>query len=141
MRPLPQLSFMPRVWSDIETCVAFIARQPWGAPSEREQEIHAAFETICYTPLARPVSGRVPETGVELRRYPVRQFDIVYAYFAPTEECPQGHVSIRAVRHRRERNVLQGVKETGTPLSWSPFQTRDVSAETPRVPALEAHHT
>jgi len=40
MERMPQLHLMPRVSDDVEQCVEFIARQPWGKPAEREQDIY-----------------------------------------------------------------------------------------------------
>jgi hypothetical protein len=37
---------------------------------------------------------------------------IVYAYFKPTTSRPNGLVSIRAIRHRRVRDVFLGVRDT-----------------------------
>lgn len=67
MNPLPELSFMPRVWSDIAEGVDFVGRQPWGAADDREREIHAAFEKIRQAPLARPIIGRIPMSNIGLR--------------------------------------------------------------------------
>jgi hypothetical protein len=33
---LPYLHVMPRVDRDIEECLDFVARQPWGKPSDRK---------------------------------------------------------------------------------------------------------
>jgi hypothetical protein len=133
VNPLPELSFMPRVWIDLDACIGFVARQPWGDPEEREREIHSAFEQIRQAPLARPISGWVPGTSIGLRRYYVRQFVVVYAYFSPAETGLRGLVSIRAVRHHRERDVLLGVREKSSSVPCPPLQTRDVSAETSRA--------
>src|SRR5687768_12447206 len=92
---------MPRVWGDIASCVEFVARHPWGAPLLREREIHDAFCRIRLAPLSRPISGIVDESGVELRRYQVRQFEIVYAYFGPTAELPRGLLRLTQFRCRR----------------------------------------
>jgi hypothetical protein len=67
MSNAPQISFMPRVWSDIAECMDFLARQPWGMPLRREFEIHAAFERIRAEPFAHPVSGYVPGSGIGSR--------------------------------------------------------------------------
>ena len=107
----PYLHVMPRVDRDIKRCLAFVARQPWGKPSDRELDIRRGIETA----LARPESNRVgswrPETGLELRRCNAAQFAIVYAYLRPTARFARGVVSIRAVRHSRVEDVFSGVKE------------------------------
>jgi hypothetical protein len=127
---------MSRVWTDIDACIAFVAQQPWGDPAAREREIHRAFEQIRVAPLSRPISGNVPGTGIELRCYNLRQFVIVYAYFPSNEACPHDLVIIRAVRHRRERDVLWGVREPGLQEPTPSLQTRDASREAPRVGGL-----
>jgi hypothetical protein len=120
---------MPRVWTDIDACMAFVAQQPWGEPAARERDIHQAFELIRLASLSRPISGLVPGTGIELRCYNVRQFVIVYAYFPSEDSSAQDVVIIRAVRHRRERDVLWGVRENA-PHEPTPFlRTRDTSDE------------
>jgi hypothetical protein len=64
-------------------------------------------------PKMRRVETRRPRTGIELRRHYAAQFAIVYAYFEPDLVHPHGVVSIRAIRHRRIRNVFTGVREPG----------------------------
>jgi hypothetical protein len=126
----PQISFMPRVWSDIADCMEFVARQPRGALRKREMELHAAFERIRSEPLARPITGYAAGTGIALRRYPVRQFDVIYAYFPATEASPSGLVSIRAIRHRRTQHVLRGVRECADSAGAAvPLRTADSGAE------------
>jgi hypothetical protein len=108
---LPYLHVMPRVDRDIKQCLAFVRRQPWGKPRDRQLDIRRGIEKA----LARPESNRVgswrPETGIELRRCNAAQFVIVYAYLRPTVRYANGVVSIRAVRHCRVEDVLSGVKE------------------------------
>jgi hypothetical protein len=36
---------------------------------------------------------------------------VIYAYLPPSRKFPDGVVSIRAVRHRRVRNIFDGVRE------------------------------
>lgn len=111
MQPLPHLDLMPRVLDDIDDCLTFVACQPWGKPADRRRDIFRGIGDVRIRPKRRPVQARRPKTGVELRRYYVAQFAIVYAYFEPDVEFPAGVVSIRAIRHRRVRNVFSGVKE------------------------------
>jgi hypothetical protein len=111
---LPYLHVMPRVEHDIDECLDFVARQPWGKPSDRELDICLGIAKA----LLRPESNRVgqwrPDTGIELRRCNAAQFAIVYAYLRPTDRFASGVVSIRAVRHSRVEDVFSGVKEPAT---------------------------
>jgi hypothetical protein len=110
---LPKIAFEPRVHRDVRCLLAFIGRQPLGRPEDRRSEIKAAYERIRRTPFARPVYKWVSNAQIGLRCYYVGQFAILYAYLGEPEEYPKGKVSIRAVRHHRERNVFFGVKEAG----------------------------
>jgi hypothetical protein len=108
---LPYLHLMPRVERDIARCLAFVARQPWGKPSDRESDICLGIERALLRPEANRVESWRPETGLELRRCKAAQFAIVYAYLRPTERFARGVVTIRAVRHSRVEDVFAGVKE------------------------------
>jgi hypothetical protein len=116
---IPYLHAMPRVKRDIKRCLDFVARQPWGRTNERLLDIDRGIEKALLRPEANRVEAWRPLTGLELRRCNTAQFAIVYAYLQPTEQFPRGVVSIRAVRHSRERNVFAGVKEP-EPRSWGP---------------------
>jgi plasmid stabilization system protein ParE len=107
------LRLTPRARRDVESRVAFVARFPSGKPEERRREIYAAFEQIRQFPERHPIEVRRRRSGLELRRHPVRQFTIVYAYFPPDKERPWAIVTVRAVQHRRIRNVFFGVREKG----------------------------
>ena len=111
MKMLPYLHLMPRVKRDIKRCLRFIEQQPWGKPRERQIDIQRGIAQA----LRRPESNRVgawrPLAGLELRRCNTAQFAIIYAYLSPTEQFPRGVVSIRAVRHSREKDVFAGVRE------------------------------
>jgi len=108
---LPYLHVMPRVDRDIEECLDFVARQPWGKSYDRQLDIRRGIEKALERPEANRVGSWRPETGIELRRCNSAQFAIVYAYPRPTERLGMGVVSIRAVRHSRLKDVFAGVKE------------------------------
>jgi plasmid stabilization system protein ParE len=101
----------PRARRDIEKCVDFVASFPGGKPEERRREIYAAFDRIREIPELNAVEVRRRRSGLELRRHQVSQFTIVYAYLDPIEGQPWSVASIRAVQHRRVRDVFFGVRE------------------------------
>jgi hypothetical protein len=108
-----------RAERDLESCLQFIAAQPWGEPSAREQDIYAAIRRIREEPEWRRVEQSRKSSGAELRRRSAAQFVIIYAYFKPKKRLPKGLVSIRAIRHRRVRNVFLGVRDTsGETPQW-----------------------
>jgi len=115
MRRLAHLRMMVRVSRDIRRCARFLEETSGGKPTDFERDIATACERICELPESRPIEARRRHTGLELRRYNMRQFAIVYAYFRPTQTLPQGIVSIRAVKHWRVRNVFLGVREIDAP--------------------------
>jgi hypothetical protein len=65
---------------------------------------------ILLGPRLNRIGVRRPLTGIELRRFGVAQFAIIYAYFPPSQRFPNGIVSIRAIRHWRVKDVFSGVK-------------------------------
>lgn len=73
------------------------------------------IEKICRDPRSARVQARRPRTGVELRRYDAAQFAIIYALIEPNDLLSKSVVSIRAIRHRRVRDVFQGVREPPPP--------------------------
>lgn len=109
---LPKLDLQPRVARDIEQLANFVARQPWGNSVARRRDIEAGIAAILHGPELNEVSVRRRTTSLELRRQNAAQFAIVYAYYQPSDVHPQGLVSVRAVRHSREKNVFLGVRET-----------------------------
>ncbi len=111
MRTLPDLHAMPRVERDIENCLAFIARQPWGKAQDRRLDIKRGIRAVLRAPLANAVKVCRPQSGIRLRRHRVAQFVIIYAYLTPDDSFPNGAVSIRAIRHQRVKDVFLGVKE------------------------------
>ena len=121
MEGMPQLDLMPWVSDDVEKCVEFVARQPWGKPEERRQDIRRGITEALLAPKLNPVRLRRPSKGLEFRCRKAAQFIVIYAYLPPSRKFPDGVVSIRAVRHRRVRNIFGGVKEPATPscVEWT----------------------
>lgn len=115
MESLPRIRLTRRAISDISRCIRFIELHPWGKPEDRERDIYRAFQKIREAPQYFRIEARRRGSGVELRRYGVAQFMVIYAYFPPSDSYPHGLVSIRALRHRRERNILRGVREPEPP--------------------------
>lgn len=115
---------MPRAKEDLGALIDLIGRQPWGQPTARLQDIQACIQEILARPTVSKVYVRRRDTGIELRRRGIRQFAIVYAYFPPDAVSPHGLVSIRAIRHRRIRNVFTGVRESGGPYACVPGSVR-----------------
>ena len=111
MRQEPFLHMMPRVHSDFDDCLKFIARQPWGQPNSRRRDLLKGFKAILRYPGLGPVRVRRPSIGLEFRSRSVAQFVIVYAYLRPNGRFPNGCVSLRAIRHRRVRDVFSGVRD------------------------------
>ena len=108
---LPILHMMPRVTGDIDRCLDFVGRQPWGKPDERELDIYRGIAAVCTYPDARRPEVLRTDTRLWLRRYRVAQFVIIYAYLESRDPSLPDVVSIRAVRHMRVANVFAGVKE------------------------------
>jgi plasmid stabilization system protein ParE len=105
---------MSRVSHDIESCVDFVSQSPNGNPVKREQEIFAALDGVYQYPKANRVQ---PRRRLDFRKRSVAQFVIVYVYFEPNDVTPKGIVSIRAVRHRRVRDMFKGVREPVAPYT------------------------
>ena len=116
MKPLPHLELMPRVAKDIDDCVEFVARQPWGKPHERARDIFRGLREVCFAPRRHPISARRPACKRALRCHTVAQFVIVHIFSERNRRFPAGKVSIRAIRHRRVGNVFEGVKEPPPPF-------------------------
>jgi hypothetical protein len=112
MKSIPYLHAMPRVSRDIERCIAFIGRQPWGKPADRERDILQGIARAQLNPEANHQEIWRPEAGIWLRLCSAAQFVIVYTYLPGTADVPQGLVSIRAVQHSRTKDVFEGVKES-----------------------------
>jgi len=114
MKPPIPVTFTPRARREIEDCVQFVGRFPRGKPAERRDDLLRGLEMIRESPGRNPVEVR-RKTGIELRKHYVRQFAIIYSWFPSDDARAGGEVSIRAVRHRRARNVFFGVREIGAP--------------------------
>jgi hypothetical protein len=112
MKTPVKLSFTPRARRNIDECLDFIGRFPRGKPADRRQDLISGITLVHEAPERNPVEIRRKTSGIELRRQYTRQFAIVYSWFRPAANCPGGEVSIRAVRHRRVKNVFRGVRET-----------------------------
>jgi hypothetical protein len=112
VRALPYLHMMSRALRDIDSCIDFVAQQPWGKPAERRTDIEQGIAKVLRAPKLNRVGARRPSTGIELRRSSAAQFVIVYAFLQPSPIFPNGIVSIRAVRHSRVKNVFSGVRES-----------------------------
>jgi plasmid stabilization system protein ParE len=57
------LRLSPRARRDLEECVSFVGRFPWGKPEERRREIYATFQKICEFPERHPVEIRRRRSG------------------------------------------------------------------------------
>ncbi len=121
MQRLPLGRMTARARRDLDECLQFVADQPWGEPAARRRDILVEIRRIRSAPEQRRVET-VRSSGVELRRRSAAQFVIVYAYFKPRKRLPHGLVSIRAIRHRRVRDVFSGVREPN-PLEYIDYQT------------------
>jgi len=104
----------PRVKRDIENLMTQLLKYPRGNPRARIHEIFAAMYDITNAPEQTAIGFRRHHTGLELRRWNVRQFVIIYSYDSPSDTEPSGLVWIRAVRHSRVRNVFGWVRERPT---------------------------
>lgn len=115
MRPVPHLRMTRRVSRDLERCLHSVELHPWGNSADREADINRSFQRILEAPELRRIEVQRRASGVELRRIGAAQFVIIYAYFRPSRRFQQGLVSIRAIRHRRERDVFAGVRQPDPP--------------------------
>ena len=115
MNRVPYLQLMPQALRDIKRCVEFIRAQPWGKPQERLRDILGGISKVLFDPRLAQVRAYRPLSGLYFRGRSAAQFVIVYAYFPPSRRFPLGAVSIRAIRHRRVRDVFAGVKEREAP--------------------------
>jgi len=103
--------FTERALRDIERHRQFLRRNYGSRPRARIRAVVNAIRFIQDSPKLRPVEG-ISLTGLELRRYGADQFVVVYSYFEPSPTDRDGFVSIRAIRHGREEDVLFGVEES-----------------------------
>jgi hypothetical protein len=137
---LPSVKFTPRAHRDIKQCTEFVRLQPWGKPQDRLQDIYTGIGKILFGPHRAPIRARRPSSGLDLRRCDAAQFVVVYAYIPPNRKFPLGGVSIRAVRHRRVKNIFAGVKEREVHLMAPKWAQRDEKAVEP-VPPISATAT
>ena len=127
----PILHWMPRVERDIEQCVDFIRRQPWGKPKDRLLDIRRGIAKARANPESNRPELRRADTGILLRHCTAAKFVIVYTYLPSKDPNLPGVVSIRAVRHMRTETVFDGVREppaqgpASTDQSSYPCESRD----------------
>jgi hypothetical protein len=114
---------MSRAKRDLDECLEFIATHPWGNAAARERDILWEIRSIRGAPEHRRIEIVRKGTGVELRRRSAAQFVIIYTYFKPKKRRPRGVVSIRAIRHRRVRDVFSGVREPDLPPGEPRYHT------------------
>ena len=115
----PLVDIQPDACRDIDLLIEFFARQPWGKPVDRYRDILRCIEEIAERATLRRVMRVVPENDVELRRRDVRQIVVMYAYYRPNDDYPHGLVSIRGVKHRRKKDVFDGVREPMQPHQYT----------------------
>jgi hypothetical protein len=77
---------------------------------ERVREIMNAVRFLREHPALHPIAG-ISRIGLPLRRRNAGQFVVVYSYFEPSPSEPRGLVSVRAIRHATEQDVLLGIEE------------------------------
>jgi plasmid stabilization system protein ParE len=114
MKP-PRAKLTLRALRDLRDCIDFISRHPRGKPVDRFRDICRGVAQIRLAPKAHAARVYRAESGLHLRCHTVAQFAIVYAYLDPSTDYPDGLVSIRAIRHRRVRDVFWKVKEGAPP--------------------------
>ena len=107
--PPVKLWLTPRARKDLADCMAYIQSQTWGRPHLRLFEIMQALQQLRWVPERRRVE-RYLRSGIELRRTCAAQFVIIYCYFKPKSPIQRGLISVRAIRHRRVRDVFNGVR-------------------------------
>ena len=111
---LPKLHLMSRVARDIDRCLDFVERQPWGKRDAREVDIYRGIAEVYAHPKRNRPEVYRPDNRVWLRRFRAAQFVIVYAFLQFEDPSLPDVVSIRAVRHVRAANVFHGVRESPT---------------------------
>ena len=120
--PLARIHFTSRALKDLADCMEFVSRHSWGRPPDRLQDVMRALRQLCAAPSLHRIERVRKSSGIELRRSAAAQFVIIYAYRRPDLRWPAGRVSIRAIRHRRARDVFMGVREPPPPPSgWDTF--------------------
>ena len=127
MKGMPFVHVMSRVGEDLRDCLEFVARQAWGNPGARKRDLVKARDGIIEWPQAAPVRMRRPSVGLELRCRMAAQFVVIYAYIPPGPRFPNGCVSLRAIRHRRVKNVFSGVRDGPVVGSEGPVTVCDAT--------------
>jgi plasmid stabilization system protein ParE len=107
-----KLRWTRRVNRDITRCRQFLRRTTAGRPIDRIHEVLRSVRWLRENPCINPVRRINARNGLPFRRHNVGQFVIVYVYFSPTPQLPDGMISIRAIRHAREEDVFWGVKDS-----------------------------
>ena len=113
MKKTTDLQWMPRVYGDIKRCRQFLRRKAAGRAIDRIHEVICSVRGLRENPCMNPVRKTDPRNGLQFRRHNVDQFVVIYVYFRPSAEAPNGLISIRAIRHAREEDVFWGVKVSG----------------------------
>jgi len=111
---LPKLHLMSRVGRDIDRCLDYVERQPWGKRDDREVDIYRGIAEVYAHPKRNRPEVYRPDSRIWLRRFRAAQFVIVYAFLQLEDPSLPDVVSIRAVRHVRVANVFHGVRESPT---------------------------
>jgi plasmid stabilization system protein ParE len=98
---------------DIQHQALLLCLSTGSRPRHRITRIRREARLIAENPKLYPVEWVHPISGIEFRCKNVDQFVIIYAYFEPTSSMPNGLVSVRAIRHGRQRNIFWCVEESG----------------------------
>lgn len=106
-----RIDLFRRAVRDVTRLTKFVDVYSRGNGKNRFRDISNAIDEIARAPRLRPIGYTRPSNGLELRRWNVRQFAIIYSYERPSNKEPRGVVRIRAVRHSRVRNVFGWVRE------------------------------
>jgi len=106
-----RIEIRSRVDRDLTELLEYMAQFSWSDPVARYAEIRRAILAIAQHPELMPIRVHRRRSGIDLRRWNVRQFAIVYSYDPPTTVSPEGTVWIRAIRHSRVESVVKGVRE------------------------------
>ena len=128
MKALPEITAMPRVRRDIARCREFLRHRKNARPLQRIREVFQAIRLLRKFPEMNPVRRIDPETGLSFRRHNAGQFAVVYVYFRPSVELPNGLVYLRAIFHASEEHGHLRVRDCDAEIAeaaWSPLSTRD----------------
>jgi plasmid stabilization system protein ParE len=105
-----KLQYTDRARRDMRRMRHFLRRHCEDQLMTRVREILNAVRYAQQYPKLRPVEG-LSLKGFELRHRRAGKFVVVYSYFEPSTSCPDGVVSVRAIRHAAEEDVMFGVEE------------------------------